>query len=73
VKYCVRYGDREHWVELIAEGAAWRVIVDGEESRLDAAEVAPGAYSILTDGRSREVAVSREGDRFTVRLGGAAY
>jgi biotin carboxyl carrier protein len=73
MKFSVRYGEKEHWVELLADGSLWRAIVDGEEAGLDAAELAPGAYSILTDGRSREVAVSRDGDNFVVRLGGAAY
>jgi biotin carboxyl carrier protein len=49
------------------------VLVDGRGALLDAAEISPGAYSILSDGRSREVAVDRQGDQFQVRLGGASY
>ncbi len=70
MKYIVRYGEREHVVEVLPEDGAWNIVVDGRAARVDSAELAPGAYSILADGRSREVAVEREGDQFRVRLGG---
>jgi len=73
MKYKVRIQDREHWVEVEPEGAGWRVLVDGNPAYLDAVELSPGAYSILTDGRSREVAVDQDGDTTRVRLGGATY
>ena len=73
MKYQVRIGDRQHWVDVEPEGSGWRVSVDGSAAYLDAAELAPGAYSLLTNGRSREVAVDREGDALRVRLGGATY
>jgi biotin carboxyl carrier protein len=73
MKYSVRMGEKERWVELIPEGSGWRIRVDGEEEFIDCAELSSGAYSILTGGRSREVAVDRDGDQFLVRLGGATY
>jgi len=73
MRYSVRYGQREHWVDVDPEGSQWKIRVDGEEALIDAAELSPGAYSILTNGRSREIAVDRDGDDFKVRLGGATY
>ena len=73
MKYNVKIGDHEHWVEVLPDGSNWKILVDGEPAVIDAAEIAPGAYSFLTDGRSREVAVDRNGDQFRVRLGGATY
>jgi biotin carboxyl carrier protein len=73
VKYNVRLNEKEHWVELEPAGAGWQVLVDGQAAHIDCAELSPGAYSILTEGRSREVAVDRDGDLFRVRTGGATY
>lgn len=73
MKYSVKIGEHEHWVEVLPDGSNWNILVDGEPAVIDAAEIAPGAYSVLTDGRSREVAVDRDGDQFQVRLGGATY
>jgi biotin carboxyl carrier protein len=73
MKYSVRIGEKERWVELHPEGAGWRVLVDGKEEFIDCAELSSGAYSILTGGHSREVAVDRDGDQFRVRSGGATY
>ncbi|MBI5837111.1 MAG: biotin/lipoyl-binding protein [Candidatus Eisenbacteria bacterium] len=73
MKYSVRIGEKERWVEFIPAGSGWKVLLDGVESYIDCAELSAGAYSILTEGRSREVAVDREGDLFRVRFGGATH
>jgi len=73
VRYSVRLDGKERWVELTPSGSGWLAVLDGQEAHLDCAEMGPGAYSILTEGRSREVAVDRDGDLFRVRIGGATY
>ena len=73
MKFSVRIGARERWVEVLPDGAAWRILLDGADSAIDAAELAPGVYSVLASGRSREVAVERERELTRVRIQGAVY
>ena len=45
-------------VELMREGAKWRVLIDGNALAADAVEIAPHTFSILLDGKSYELRVT---------------
>lgn len=50
-------GGRARMVEVIREGPRLRCSIDGREVHADAAEIAPGVYSILFGGGSEAVEV----------------
>jgi biotin carboxyl carrier protein len=71
VRLTIRSGDRLHEVEIERSDAHFRVVVDGTEHLVDARKLEADFYSILMEGRSYEVSVEPEGDRYHVRHGAA--
>jgi biotin carboxyl carrier protein len=69
LKICVKAGDREYDVDVERHDALFRVTVDGVERLVDVRKLEADFYSILTDGRSFEVSVEREGNRYHARHG----
>jgi len=59
-----------HDVEIEREDGLYAVAIDGTRHVVDAQALEGDAYSILMDGRSYEITVSREGDGYHVRHGG---
>ncbi|HUE43925.1 MAG TPA: biotin/lipoyl-containing protein [Candidatus Sulfotelmatobacter sp.] len=62
MKYEVRIAGKTRGIELHRDGARWQVALDGAETNADAAEIAPGIFSILLDGVSHEVRVAPNSD-----------
>lgn len=74
LKLEIEIGGKVRSVELIRAGGRVRCSVDGRELQADAAEVAPGIYSILIDGESLEVRVeAAAGGGLRVNAGGRDY
>lgn len=68
--------DREqvtHRVEIAREGNRVRARIDAREIEADAVEVAPGAYSILLDGRAFEVRVEPHAHGLRIHAGGEEF
>ncbi len=57
MKLGIELDGKPHTVELSRVGERLRCVLDGKPVDADAAEVAPGVYSILTEGKSLEVRV----------------
>ena len=62
MKYEVRIAGKTRTVELHRDGARWLIALDGVETNADAAEIAPGIFSILLNGESHEVRVAPNPD-----------
>jgi biotin carboxyl carrier protein len=62
MKYEVRIAGKTRGIELHRDGARWLIALDGAETNADAAEIAPGIFSILLDGVSHEVRVAPNSD-----------
>jgi biotin carboxyl carrier protein len=62
MKYEVRIAGKSRTVELHRDGARWQIAIDGAATDADAIEIAPGIFSILINGESREVRVAPNPD-----------
>jgi biotin carboxyl carrier protein len=71
MKFQVTVGGEPQEVELRREGASWNCAVNGEARAADVAEVTPGTFSLLLDGRSFTVSVERSGKGYRVHSRGA--
>ena len=71
MRFTILSGERLHDVEIERSDGLFRVVVDGTEHLVDARKLEADFYSILTEGRSYEVSVESQGDRYHVRHGAA--
>ena len=71
MKFQVSVGSELQVVELRRQGTGWNCVVDGKARAVDVAEVAPGRFSLLLDGRSFTVSVERSGKGYRVYSRGA--
>ena len=65
----VRIDGKRRVVEIDRRDEGWAFRIDGEAVEADAAEIAPGVYSILLGGRSFEVRVEPHGKELIVEVG----
>jgi biotin carboxyl carrier protein len=59
VKFEIQIAGRARVVELTRNSEAWRVALDGKAVDADVMEIEPGIFSILLEGKSHEVRVTR--------------
>jgi biotin carboxyl carrier protein len=59
VKFEIQIAGRARVVELTRNSEAWWVALDGKEVDADVKEIEPGIFSILLEGKSHEVRVTR--------------
>lgn len=71
MKFSVTVGEREKTIELQRQGAAWECRVDGEPRLVDVAEIGPGMFSLLLEGRSFTVSIERFDQQYRVHTKGA--
>jgi biotin carboxyl carrier protein len=71
MKFEVTVGGEPRSIELRRSNQGWTCIVDGQAHSVDVAEVAPGTYSLLREGRSYTVSVGRSGQGYRVHSRGA--
>jgi biotin carboxyl carrier protein len=64
MRFQVTVGAQTRSVELRRSGGGWQCSVDGRPRAVDVAEVAPGLFSLLVEGRSFTVSVERSGDSY---------
>jgi len=69
----LRRGRRVYEVSVTEAGGNLRVSIDGEPFQADILRLADGAYSLIADGRSIEVAVSRRAEAWEAATGGRRY
>ena len=72
MKLSARIGERVHEVEVARHDGHFVVTVDGVPHVADARKLPGDLYTILMEGRSYEVSVEPEGDRYVVRHGASA-
>ena len=68
MKVQIALGGKNHQVELTKAGERLRCAIDGSALEADAAQIAPGIYSILVDGVSLEVRVEPDGGRLRLTV-----
>ena len=73
MRFEVLIAGRKREVELERASGKWRARLDGRAVDADAVEVAPGAYSILLDGRSFDVRVQAAADGVRVHTGAQEF
>jgi biotin carboxyl carrier protein len=71
MRLSIQSGETLHDVEIERCQGLFRVVVDGTERLVDARKLEADFYSILVEGRSYEVSVEPQGDRYQVRHGSA--
>jgi len=71
MKISARVGDRVHQVTVERRDGLYAVEVDGVGYRVDSRKLDGDFYSCLMAGRSYEVSVEMDGDRYFVRRGAA--
>ena len=71
MKLSVKVRDHIHDVLITRVDGVYRVEIDGEEHLVDSHKLEDNFYSFLTQNRSYEVSVERDGDSYTVRRGAA--
>jgi len=69
VKMTVKTGEREHEVTVERRDGLFRVVVDGTEHLVDARRLEADFHSIMIEGRSYELSIEPDGDRYHVRHG----
>ncbi len=60
MKFEVRIDAKTRIVELERNADHWRVTLDGQSLDADAVEIAPNIYSVLLNGKSHEVRITRK-------------
>lgn len=73
MKVRVKIEDRERSVEITNRGGRVRYELDEKQIDADAAEVAPGMYSILLGGAAFEVRIEPRADGLRVYVDGSEY
>jgi biotin carboxyl carrier protein len=68
MKLEIKIAGRLRIVELVPDSAGWRAQLDGREVTVDLAEIAPGVYSVLLEGRSFEVRIQSFPPSGTLRI-----
>ncbi len=69
MKMTVRTGEREHEVTVERRDGQFRVVVDGTEHLVDVRRLEADFHSIMMEGRSYELSIEADGDRYHVRHG----
>ncbi len=69
MKMTVRTGEREHEVTVERRDGQFRVVVDGKEHLVDVRPLEADFHSIMMEGRSYELSIEADGDRYHVRHG----
>ena len=69
MKMTVKTGEREHEVTVERRDGLFRVVVDGTEHLVDARRLEADFHSIMMAGRSYELSIEPDGDRYHVRHG----
>ncbi len=69
MKITVKTGDREHEVTVERRDGMLRVVVDGTPHLVDARHLEADFHSIMMEGRSYELSIEADGDRYHVRHG----
>ena len=69
MKLTVKTGEREHEVTVERRDGLLRVVVDGTEHLVDARHLEADFHSIMMEGRSYELSIEADGDRYHVRHG----
>jgi len=69
MKLSARFGENVHEVAVRRTGGVYIVEVEGKEHRIDARKLESDFYSIVFGGKSYEVSVEADGDRYFVRHG----
>jgi biotin carboxyl carrier protein len=72
MKLSARIGSEVHEVEVLRRDGMFVVNVDGMPHEADARKLQGDSFTILMEGRSYEVSVEPEGDRYYVRHGASA-
>ena len=71
MKISARTGTRVHEVTVERHDGSYVLEIDGNRRTVDALKLEGDFYSILMEGRSYEVSVEADGDRYIVRHGAA--
>ncbi len=71
MKLSVKVRDRVHEVFVTRQDGHYVVEIDGHRHEVDSHKLENNFYSFITDGRSYEVSVERDGDTYKVRRGAA--
>jgi len=69
----IQLGDKKRLVEISRVDGRLAFAIDGRQVEADAAEVAPGIFSILIGGQSLEARVESQGPLLSVSVGGRKY
>ena len=69
MKMTVKTGEREHEVTVDRHDGLFRVVVDGQEHLVDVRRLEADFHSIMMEGRSYELSIEPDGDRYHVRHG----
>lgn len=73
MKIEIQINGHKRSVEISREGSRLLASLDGRRLDADAAEIAPGVYSVLLEGRSFEVRVQAAADGLRVHAGGEEF
>lgn len=65
----VRIGSREFHVKVRREGGLWRFFIDGKELIVNSEKISGDTYSLIINGRSKEIDVERMNECFRVNVG----
>ncbi len=71
MKLSVKVGDHVHDVFVTRQDGHYVVEIDGHRHKVDSHKLENNFYSFITDERSYEVSVERDGDTYKVRRGAA--
>jgi len=71
MKLAVKVRDHVHDVVVTRQNGHYVVEIDGRRHEVDSHKLENNFYSFVTDGRSYEVSVERDGDTYKVRRGAA--
>ncbi len=69
MKITLKTGEREHEVIVERREGLYRVVVDGAEHLVDVRRLEADFHSITMEGRSYELSIEPDGDRYHVRHG----
>lgn len=67
MKWEARLGDQNHKITITKDEGIYHVNVDGKDHEVDVRKLEGDFYTMLMDGKSYEVSVERNGDKYLVR------
>ena len=73
MEFQVIVGEKIHAIHIEPEGKHYQVVVDGVPHLVDLRQPEPSVFSMLIEGKSYEVFISRNGSEITVSLSGQSY